>query len=61
VYRNGVIELSLKVLAADGNCTILPLNLGGLYTVGNNLSVTQTLLVFYKLLKKKMIVLPTTI
>jgi hypothetical protein len=53
VYRNGVTELTLRILAADGNYTTLPLNLGWLYTVGNNLSVTQTILVFYKLLKKK--------
>jgi hypothetical protein len=61
VYRNSVTELSLKILAADGNCTTLPLNLGGFYTVGNDLSLTQILLVFYKLLMKTMIELPATI
>lgn len=57
----GVVELSLKILAADGNCSILPFNFGGHYAVGNNFSATQTLLVFYKLLMKEMIVLPATV
>jgi hypothetical protein len=56
VYRNRVTEFSVKILDADWNCTTLPLNFGGFYTVGNDLSLTQILLVFYKLLMKTMIV-----
>jgi hypothetical protein len=52
MYGIGSMELSVKIVARDGNYKILPLDFSGLYTVGNILSVTQALFIFYKRVMK---------